>query len=164
MSLLFFFLLFMAVSVILSTLTRVQSSFKINRGSIGQFRRLSKMSEALDKIPDVIIDPNGVFKYILVYIHDDNTKQSKPIVRGYKKCKFHADIYETIGEDELKNYGAGLDTECVGGGRINHNAPAKTIKVYGYSQGFGKADHTIAVGLLKKKYPDYEITWSDEGY
>lgn len=31
-------------------------------------------------------------------------------------------------------------------------------------QGFGKADHTIAVGLLKKKYPDYEITWSDEGY
>lgn len=54
----------------------------------------------------------------------------------YNVCLFFitADIYETIGEDELKNCGAGLDTECVGGGRINHNAPAKTIKVYGYSQ------------------------------
>lgn len=31
-------------------------------------------------------------------------------------------------------------------------------------QGFGKADHQVSVGLLKKKYPDYVITWSDEGY
>ncbi|XP_044595357.1 14 kDa phosphohistidine phosphatase-like [Cotesia glomerata] len=154
--------LFMAVSVILSTFTRgLQSGFKFNKAPI---RSLSKMATALDAIPDVNIDPNGVFKYILVYVHDDNTKQSKPIVRGYKKCKFHADIYETIGEEEMKKCGPGLDTECVGGGRINHNAEGKTIKVYGYSQGFGKADHTIAVGLLKKKYPDYTITWSDEGY
>lgn len=65
---------------------------KIVTGSIDQFRRLSTMSEPLDKIPDVIIDPNGVFKYILVYVHDDNSKQSKPIVRGYKKCKFHGKI------------------------------------------------------------------------
>lgn len=45
-----------------------------------------------------------------------------------------ADIYETIGEEEMKKCGPGLDTECVGGGRINHNAEGKTIKVYGYSQ------------------------------
>jgi phosphohistidine phosphatase len=31
-------------------------------------------------------------------------------------------------------------------------------------QGFGKADHEVAVGLLKKKFPDYSISWNDEGY
>lgn len=44
-----------------------------------------------------------------------------------------ADIYDEIGE-ELKKYGPGLEPECVGGGRINHNAEKKTINVYGYSQ------------------------------
>ncbi|XP_063972625.1 14 kDa phosphohistidine phosphatase-like [Diachasmimorpha longicaudata] len=127
------------------------------------FRSLSRMPETLNQIPDVDIDPNGVFKYILVHIHDDNNKQSKPIVRGYARCQWHADIYDEIG-NELKKYGAGLDTECVGGGRINHSAEEKTIKVYGYSQGFGKADHQVSVGLLNKKYPDYDITCSDEGY
>ncbi|XP_015126832.1 14 kDa phosphohistidine phosphatase [Diachasma alloeum] len=128
-----------------------------------KFRSLSRMSQPLDQIPDVDIDPNGVFKYILVHVHDDNNKQSKPIVRGYARCQWHADIYDEIG-NELKKYGAGLDTECVGGGRIDHSAEGKTIKVYGYSQGFGKADHEVSVGLLKKKYPDYGITCSDEGY
>jgi hypothetical protein len=31
-------------------------------------------------------------------------------------------------------------------------------------QGFGKADHEVAVALLKKKYTGYSITYSDEGY
>ncbi|XP_011302384.1 14 kDa phosphohistidine phosphatase isoform X2 [Fopius arisanus] len=121
------------------------------------------MSQPLDAIADVDIDPNGVFKYILVQVHDDNNKQSKPIVRGYARCQWHADIYDEIG-NELAKYRPGVDTECVGGGRINHNAEEKIIKVYGYSQGFGKADHEVSVRLLKKMYPDYDITCSDEGY
>ncbi|GJQ72589.1 putative sex-regulated protein [Trypoxylus dichotomus] len=55
-------------------------------------------------------------------------------------------------------------TKVLGGGRIAHDAAAKAIKVYGYSQGYGKADHRVAVELLQKSYPDYSITWSDEGY
>lgn len=47
------------------------------------------MAQALDQIPDVNIDSDGIFKYILVHIHDDNNKQSKPIVRGYAKCTWH---------------------------------------------------------------------------
>jgi phosphohistidine phosphatase len=31
-------------------------------------------------------------------------------------------------------------------------------------QGFGKADHEVTVGLLKKKYADYSISCNDEGY
>ncbi|XP_043275106.1 14 kDa phosphohistidine phosphatase-like [Venturia canescens] len=132
----------------------------VTRKSVYNF---GTMATSLDKITDVDIDANGIFKYILVHVHDDVNKQSKPIVRGYAKCTWHADIYDEIA-NEIKPLGPGLDTECVGGGRINHDATAKSINVYGYSQGFGKADHRISVDLLKKKYPDYVITWSDEGY
>jgi hypothetical protein len=34
-----------------------------------------------------------------------------------------------------------------------------------YSQGFGRADHTIAHKLIQEKYSDYsDIAWSNEGY
>ena len=58
----------------------------------------------------------------------------------------------------------GLDAQCLGGGRIEHRPQDKYLKVYGYSVGFGKADHTKAVDLLKEVYPNYNIEWSDEGY
>ncbi|KAL6420194.1 hypothetical protein ACFW04_013817 [Cataglyphis niger] len=73
-----------------------------------------------------------------------------------------ADIFDKV-DEEIKAH-AGLRANCVGGGRIEHDPDEKTIKVYGYSQGFGKADHQVSVELLKKKYPDYNITCSDDGY
>lgn len=42
-----------------------------------------------------------------------------------------ADIYEEV-SSSLK--ALGLETECIGGGRINHNPYTKKLKVYGYSQ------------------------------
>ena len=36
--------------------------------------------------------------------------------------------------------------------------------MYGYSMGFGRADHTKAVDKLKNVYKDYEIGWSNDGY
>ncbi|KAF1594939.1 UNVERIFIED_CONTAM: 14 kDa phosphohistidine phosphatase, partial [Eudyptes robustus] len=62
------------------------------------------------------------------------------------------------------NQTRGLVADCLGGGRIKHDANGKSLKVYGYSTGFGRADHEKAVELLKTKYPEYEITWSNEGY
>ena len=38
------------------------------------------------------------------------------------------------------------------------------FQVYGYSMGFGKANHARAVEILQTKYKDYKIEWSDEGY
>ncbi|KAH1005442.1 hypothetical protein HUJ04_006431 [Dendroctonus ponderosae] len=55
-------------------------------------------------------------------------------------------------------------SKVLGGGRIKHDPGAKTINVYGYSQGFGKADHELSVDIIKTQYPSYQITWSDEGY
>ena len=43
---------------------------------------------------------------------------------------FSADIYE---KEQPKIEALGLKTDCVGGGRIEHNRLEKKILVYGYS-------------------------------
>uniref|UniRef100_A0A8B9U1V3 14 kDa phosphohistidine phosphatase n=1 Tax=Anas zonorhyncha TaxID=75864 RepID=A0A8B9U1V3_9AVES len=72
-----------------------------------------------------------------------------------------ADIYDKAAA-ELERQG--FDCECLGGGRISHQQEQKKIHVYGYSVGFGRAKHSVTTEKLKAKYPDYEITWADEGY
>lgn len=42
-----------------------------------------------------------------------------------------ADIYDKVQEELAKN---GLDTECLGGGRILHEPDKGSISVFGYSQ------------------------------
>ncbi|XP_037401965.1 14 kDa phosphohistidine phosphatase isoform X1 [Pygocentrus nattereri] len=73
-----------------------------------------------------------------------------------------ADIYDKVSGD-LERAG-GVDCECVGGGRIKHDSAEKKIHVYGYSMGFGRANHAVSTEKLKVRYPDYEITWANEGY
>lgn len=31
-----------------------------------------------------------------------------------------------------------------------------------FLQGYGKADHSVTVEILKRTYKDYEISWSDD--
>ncbi|XP_066595155.1 sex-regulated protein janus-A-like [Prorops nasuta] len=121
----------------------------------------STMSDLLNAINEVDIDEYGKFKYVLIDVQDASSK--KLIVRGYARAQWHADIFEET-ERKVKELGKDLKTNCLGGGRILHDPDEKTLKVFGYSQGYGKADHEVTVSILKKKYPDYNITWSDEGY
>lgn len=109
---------------------------------------------------EVDIDASGQFKYVLInlYLKDDS---SKLLVRGYGWGEYHDDIYQKTLELALA---AGLDTECLGGGRIHHNPDKKEISVYGYSVGYGRANHSEAVRLIQKKYPSYKVDWSNEGY
>ena len=123
-------------------------------------------SKILEAWPSVRID-KGVFKYVLIeaYATDPgtDTEHSKLLVRGLVSAEYHADVYEHE-EELLRKSSGGLDCQCLGGGRILHEPERKYIKVYGYSVGYGKADHTKSVELLKKHYPSYEIEWSDDGY
>ncbi|XP_007945139.1 14 kDa phosphohistidine phosphatase [Orycteropus afer afer] len=120
----------------------------------------------LAEIPDVDIDSDGVFKYVLIRVHsaplsDAQAAESKEIVRGYKWAEYHADIYDKVSaEIQRKGYGC----ECLGGGRISHQSQDKKIHVYGYSMGYGRAQHSISTEKIKAKYPDYEVTWADDGY
>ncbi|XP_034126829.1 sex-regulated protein janus-A [Drosophila guanche] len=124
------------------------------------------MSEQdLAAVPSVDIDPTGIFKYILIKVTGkettDGVEPSKLIVRGYGDCEWHADIYERT---QKICKGGALDTECLGGGRIEHNPEKKYMKVYGHSTGYGRADHSESKRVLLTKYKDYEIETSDEGY
>ncbi|KAG8518667.1 14 kDa phosphohistidine phosphatase [Galemys pyrenaicus] len=155
----------------------------------------------LAQIPEVDIDSDGVFKYVLIRVHaappsGAPASENKEIVRGYKWAEYHADIYDKVsGELQRK----GFDCECLGGGRISHQSQARKIHVYGYSmvspgpgagacalggpgrlrvlqearcracstaslQGFGRAQHSVSTEKIRAKYPDYEVTWADDGY
>nr|XP_023647394.1 14 kDa phosphohistidine phosphatase isoform X2 [Paramormyrops kingsleyae] len=110
----------------------------------------------LAAVPAVDIDPSGVFKYVLIRVRstEEGNDSSVDIVRGYSWAEYHAELEK----------GGDLDCECLGGGRINHDSQARKIHVYGYSVGFGRAEHSISTEKLKSKYTDYEVTWSNEGY
>ncbi|XP_028377958.2 LOW QUALITY PROTEIN: 14 kDa phosphohistidine phosphatase [Phyllostomus discolor] len=120
----------------------------------------------LAQIPDVDIDPDGVFKYVLISSPRGSAPrppagESKDVVRGYNWAEYHADIYDKVaGEMQKKGY----DCECLGGGRISHQSQDKKIHVYGYSMGFGRAQHSVSTEKIKAKYPDYQVTWADDGY
>ncbi|XP_068626824.1 14 kDa phosphohistidine phosphatase-like [Battus philenor] len=123
-------------------------------------RKMSSLTE-LSNIPKVDIDKSGVFKYILIKVYNKDKQEESPvtIVRGYAHCNYHSDILDEV-QDKLKP----LECEVLGGGRISHDADFKRIKIYGYSQGFGKADHEVTANIVKDVFPNYTITISDEGY
>ena len=73
------------------------------------------------------------------------------IIRGYKRHEYHANILDHFEENELGKLPGGkaaYHSNCPGGGRIEHNSTNKSISIYGYSVGFGLADHSITQAML----------------
>ena len=129
----------------------------------------------LDIVPEVEIDPEGKFKYILLCVRG-GSGSSKLVVRGTGRAEFHPDILAAVEPDLMA---AGLHCEVRGGGKILHQN--NSIKVFSKSTGgtiihivhssnychhfagFGKADHSKTVEILKNHFPEYEqIEWTDE--
>ncbi|XP_041379591.1 14 kDa phosphohistidine phosphatase-like [Gigantopelta aegis] len=102
---------------------------------------------ALEKVPEVDIDANGVFKYVLIELKDKQGL-TKTIVRGYEWAEYHADILDRVAPRLCEK---GLTYDCVGGGRIRHESNTKTLYIYGYSVGFGQANHRITVDIFEKE-------------
>ncbi|CAF3208429.1 unnamed protein product [Rotaria socialis] len=124
---------------------------------------MSKKFREISDVPDVDIGEAGCFKYILIEVRDRGTtfNQSKLVVRGDAACGFHADVLDIMEEQIDK---AKLKLDCKGGGRIRVNPQKRIISVYGYSMGFGRADHDKTVEILKKQYPQWTIEITDEEY
>ena len=117
-------------------------------------------SITLNDIPNVDMDDSGVFKYIQIKLKHTQSEQEKIIIRGYEECEYHADIFDRVAPF-LQN--AGIQCFCLGGGRIRRTD--EEIFVYGYSVGFGKADHDVTCGVIKEDLgPGPYVHWSDEGY
>ncbi|XP_020331076.2 14 kDa phosphohistidine phosphatase [Oncorhynchus kisutch] len=118
------------------------------------------MADALGKVPDAEVDPEGTFKYILVRIKVKDGTEYKDIVRGTKSAgQYHNHIFEKVTPPITA---LGLECNCLGGGKIEHNSKDKKLRVFGESTGYGKADHSVSVEKLKSVFKDYEITWSDD--
>ena len=117
-------------------------------------------------VPVVDIDDNGTFKYVLIKISNAGTANKKNatyLVRGHCWADYHMDLVEEC-ERQVRDKKSDLRIQCVGGGRIRHDRDRKNITVYGYSVGYGQADHALTCKILKTYNQDYTIDWHNEGY
>ncbi|XP_030062381.1 14 kDa phosphohistidine phosphatase [Microcaecilia unicolor] len=114
-------------------------------------------AEVVSSVPEVQIDSDGVFKYILVRL--ELGKEQREVVRGTRNAEYHNHIFEKLNPEMEK---LGITCKCLGGGKIEHNSKEKKIRVFGESTGYGKADHSVTAEKLKKVYTDYEVTWTDD--
>ncbi|CAI9585414.1 unnamed protein product [Staurois parvus] len=112
----------------------------------------------LGSVAEVHIDPEGVFKYILIRVSAES-QPHRDIVRGTKSAEYHNHIFDKV-NPELQ--ALGLRCECLGGGKIEHNSAEKKIRVYGESTGYGRADHSITAEKLRRAFKDYEVVWEDK--
>ena len=113
-----------------------------------------------NSLPEAYIDENGIYKYIQIKCGE------KIYVRGRKDCKYHKNIYSKFNQEVKDSH---LDTKkckVLGGGRINKDEKNKKIFIYGYSNRYGRAvnQHQTTKDILSKYYPNYDITWSNDGY
>ncbi|XP_064892293.1 14 kDa phosphohistidine phosphatase isoform X3 [Columba livia] len=90
---------------------------------------MAAAAEALSRVPDVEIDGDGVFKYVLLRVRAADGP-GKDVVRGHGWAEYHADIYAQTAQELAQQ---GLDCECLGGGRLSHRPQERKIHVYGYS-------------------------------
>ncbi|MGH0157662.1 UNVERIFIED_CONTAM: hypothetical protein FKN15_053814 [Acipenser sinensis] len=78
------------------------------------------MADNLSNVSAVEIDPEGVFKYILVRVKaKGGAGEYKDIVRGTKSAEFHNHIFEKINPNLEK---LGLECNCLGGGKESESA------------------------------------------
>ena len=119
--------------------------------------------ELLRKIPVVDID-NGTFKYVLLTTYTPSGRQLC-LVRGYSDCPYHGDVAARAEEEPTLRAAGCYGTSAQGGGRMVHDPAAKTLKVFGYSQAFGQADHAKTVKLCRQHLGlDYRIDYGKDGY
>jgi len=115
-------------------------------------------------VPVVDIDDSGTFKYVLIKISKAGIKESERyLVRGHKWADYHVDLVEDC-ERQMRDTNLDVKVQCVGGGRIQHDRDRKNIVVYGYSVGYGQADHAVTCKILKTYYLGYTIEWNNDGY
>jgi phosphohistidine phosphatase len=114
-------------------------------------------------VPSVNIE-EGKNKYVLISACVPGENQRQNFVVSSRFAQYHKDAAEPFVEILERNHYT--NSRINGGGRIALNREKKTIAIYGYSYGFGLADHALSKAVVEKddRYTDYEITWSNEGY
>jgi phosphohistidine phosphatase len=104
----------------------------------------------------------GVHKYVLIKAEWDGDVQY--FVTSRKGAAYHRNAAEPMIE-KLEQAGY-TNIDVTGGGRLSLDSNTKEIYIYGFSYGFGLADHAISQRTILKdsRYTTYDVTFSNEGY
>jgi phosphohistidine phosphatase len=122
----------------------------------------SDRSSSGQVLPNVVI-ADGAHKYVLLSGTDCQGDEHY-IVTSLRGAHYHRNAAEPmIAAMEQAGY---TDITCAGGGRISCDLASHKISIFGFSYGFGKANHAISQSLVQEdpRYKDCEVTISDEGY
>jgi phosphohistidine phosphatase len=105
----------------------------------------------------------GTHKYVQITASYDG-REEQVFVVSRRNAAYHRNAAEPfIAKLEKHGY---HDIEVAGGGRVSLDEARKKISIYGFSYGFGKANHALSVEVVQAdpRYQDYDVTWSDDGY
>lgn len=108
---------------------------------------------------------SGTHKYVLISAHEPGgSKEERYFVTSKKGAQYHRNAADPF-VHHLEEHGY-EDIQITGGGRILLDEDAKKISIYGFSYGFGLANHSISklTVLEDERYANFDITTSDEGY
>ena len=122
-----------------------------------------KSHGAFEVIPSVQID-EGANKYVLISAKAPNSDKSSLYVTSKKGASYHRNAAEPfVAKLEKNGYTA---IEILGGGRIFCDEHEKKISIFGYSYGFGRADHAKSKAVIdkEKRYEGFDVSWSNDGY
>lgn len=119
-------------------------------------------SHATQLVPPVQID-SGCHKYVLIRAQSPSG-EDQYIVASKRGAHYHRNAAEPVLE-ELTRAGY-TDLEVTGGGRLDCQPGEKKIAIYGFSYGFGLANHAISreVVLEDERYRNFDVTISNQGY
>lgn len=113
----------------------------------------------------------GRHKYVLIQAtvgNDDDQQQEKEesniFVVSQRGAHYHRNVAEWY-IPKLQNLGFS-NIKIQGGGRIIRDDVNKLIKVFGYSYGFGQANHEVATRVIRsdRRFQSYHVSWSNDGY
>ena len=113
------------------------------------------MSESKERFNDVEIDEGGKFKYIQIkIINKKNPNDTRIIIRGFKDCKFHDEIYKKFMENANVTLEDPYNYEVIGGGKLEFKDNNTKIYISGQSTVYGPCDHHLTKEIINKNLGD----------
>lgn len=106
----------------------------------------------------------GSHKYVLIRAHHPTDGAEQYIVTSRTNAAYHRNAAEPVIE-ALERAGY-YDVDVIGGGRLTLDTSARRIAIFGFSYGFGRADHSLSQQVVQEdpRYKDFHVTISNEGY
>lgn len=125
--------------------------------------------ESWRNLPCVSID-EGAHKYVLIEAetpsnpNSNSADERRTFVVSKRGASYHRNAAEPMIAILEKHRFRNI--RVTGGGRILFEEDEKRISIFGYSYGFGKADHAVSKRVIEsdERYEGFEVSWSDAGY